>query len=93
MIVAVFQQGAQPTSCDFIDLTVVELAGCIIPSGSSATLIAPNQSGPQGIQGPQGVQGVQGPQGVRGNSGASGPSGPTGIVYELFISNRLFLRL
>ena len=73
MIVAVFQQGAQPTSCDFIDLTIVELAGCIIPSGSSATLIAPNPSGPQGI---------------RGNSGASGPSGPTGIVYELFIGNR-----
>ena len=81
-IVAVFQQGAEPTSCDFIDLTIVELAGCVIPSGSSATLIPPNPSGPQGLQGaqgPTGVQGVQGPTGLQGSVGASGPQGLQGI--------------
>ncbi|KAK0513497.1 hypothetical protein JMJ35_004483 [Cladonia borealis] len=79
-IAAVFQQGAQPTSCDFIDLTIVELAGCVIPSGSSATLIPPNPSGPTGPTGLQGVPGQSGPSGATGPSGPSGPSGPTGGV-------------
>ena len=77
-IVAVFQQGAQPTSCDFIDLTIVELAGCVIPSGSSATLIPPNPSGPTGPTGLQGVPGQSGPSGATGPLGPSGPSGPSG---------------
>ena len=77
-IVAVFQQGAQPTSCDFIDLTIVELAGCVIPSGSSATLIPPNPSGPTGPTGLQGVPGQAGPSGAIGPPGPSGPSGPLG---------------
>lgn len=76
-IVAVFQQGAEPTSCDFIDLTIVELAGCVIPSGSSATLIPPNPSGPSG---PSGIQGVPGQAGPSGPTGPLGPSGQTGGV-------------
>ena len=82
-IVAVFQQGAQPTSCDFIDLTIVELAGCVIPSGSSATLIPPNPSGPSGasgLPGPSGASGLPGPSGASGLPGPSGPSGATGLV-------------
>nr|AUW30787.1 hypothetical protein [Cladonia uncialis subsp. uncialis] len=77
-IVAVFQQGVQPSSCDFIDLTIVELAGCVIPSGSSATLIPPNPSGPTGPTGLQGVPGQAGPSGATGPLGPSGPSGPPG---------------
>ena len=87
MIVAVFQQGAQPTSCDFIDLTIVELAGCIFPSGSSATLIPPNPSGPSGAQGvpgqtgPSGAQGVPGQTGPSGAQGVPGQTGAPGIAY------------
>lgn len=79
-IVAVFQQGAQPTSCDFIDLTIVELAGCVIPAGSSATLIPPNPSGPTGPSGIQGQAGPSGPTGPLGPSGPSGPIGPSGAA-------------
>ena len=47
-IVAVFAQGAQPIGCDFIDLTISDITGCV------------SNQGPPGPQGPQGVSGLSG---------------------------------
>ncbi|MCJ1476180.1 hypothetical protein MMC13_004845 [Lambiella insularis] len=61
-IVAVFQQGAQPSSCDFIDITIEDLTACV------------SQLGPSGACGLSGMPGPSGPPGTIGPSGASGLS-------------------
>ena len=48
-IVAVFAQGAQPVGCDFIDISISDLSGCISNQGPA---------GPGGPQGPAGVSGL-----------------------------------
>lgn len=78
VLVAVFQQGAQPLACVFIDLTVAELASCVVTSTGPVTAVigAPAPSGPSGPQGDRGPSGVAGTQ---GNVGPTGPSGAPGI--------------
>ena len=48
-IVAVFAQAAQPIGCDFIDLTISDITGCVSSQGPP---------GPSGPQGPAGISGL-----------------------------------
>ena len=52
IIIAVLQQGAQPASCVFVALTIVELQACPISSGTGTTGGTANLI--QGYQGPSG---------------------------------------
>ncbi|KAL2043931.1 hypothetical protein N7G274_003451 [Stereocaulon virgatum] len=84
VLLAVFQQGSQPTSCVFIDLTITELTACPAPgslsSGQTAPTILLGNGGLQGPTGPTGPSGLSGPTGPQGLVGATGPSGPQGLV-------------
>ena len=84
-IIAVFQQGANPTGCVFVDLTIVQLTACQSTDATNTLSVPVVLQGNQGPTGPQGVPGVigaTGPQGISGRpgeTGATGPSGPQGI--------------
>ncbi|MCJ1436667.1 hypothetical protein MMC27_006048 [Xylographa pallens] len=86
-IIAVFLQNAEPSGCDFIDITIGDIASCVPqagPSGPQGMSGMPGPSGPSGLQGasgisgPPGPTGPTGPQGISGISGIPGPSGPSG---------------
>ncbi|KAK4697255.1 hypothetical protein P7C71_g787, partial [Lecanoromycetidae sp. Uapishka_2] len=83
-ILAIFQQGAQPVGCVFIDLAVVELAACPASSGSNGGTVvvggAQGVTGATGPSGPSGLAGAVGATGVAGVAGAIGPSGLAGAV-------------
>ena len=88
IIVAVFQEGAQPQNCVFVDLTVVQLTSSVVMTtmsdsasgGRGGGTVVLQGNGAMGPSGPQGPSGLPGPQGVPGQIGPPGTQGSPGIV-------------
>ncbi|MCJ1397517.1 hypothetical protein MMC11_000711 [Xylographa trunciseda] len=83
-IIAVFVQNSEPSGCDFVDITIGDVSGCVAaqagPSGPQGV------SGLSGMPGPSGPSGLEGASGISGMAGPSGPSGPVGPVGSSGVS-------